>query len=409
MVQVLDPVPSFGQSLGRNLGAGLGAGLSQGMQQALQHKLAIQQIRAKEDAKLQGKRQLFEALMGGGQQQNSMASQLTPQGGEGKEDQVLQIVEELRSQGINLDDKQLHSLYQAAQQQPEMQMNQQQGMQQPSISDTEREELALTLIDPSIGRQKTEQRKLRRKEFESEREFHTKRSNKFLDTLTETANTIPEREVALDTSIQAVQSGKIKPLGGDFWAEVLNAPQLRTQEGAALLAGAKVNLMGSLGRVGARPNQFLEKQISDAYAKAGESQSAQMAKLNIAKTVLDLDKKFVEVSEEIANKYRNDLGYVPENIDSLARAQMKPYAIKRQEKLSYQLQEGTDRENMKKNPAEFNSIKKVHPGTILTQEKYDVFLKKSKGATEQETDLNAIKMAKKAGYRIPDSATLGLE
>jgi hypothetical protein len=403
MVQVLDPVPSFGQSLGRNLGAGLGAGLSQGMQQALQHKLALQQIESKERAKYAGKMDLYNAVRN---QSRSPAEQLA-RNIPSKEDQVLDIVEKLRSQGVEVDDQQINEIYKSVE--DSSQQMQQPQIAKPSIESIEDEEMALSLIDPSLGRQKTEQRKLRRKEFESEREFHTKRSNKFLDTITETANTLPEREVALDTSIAAVQSGKIKPLGGDFWADVLNAPQLRTQEGAALLAGAKVNLMGSLGRVGARPNQFLEKQISDAYARAGESQQAQMAKLNIAKTVLDLDKKFVEVSEEIANKYRQDLGYVPENIDSLARAQMKPYAIKRQELLSYQLQEGTDRENMKKNPTEFNSIKKVHPGTILTQEKYDVFLKKSKGATEQERDRNAIKMAKKAGYKIPDAATLGLE
>lgn len=49
MVQILDPVPSFAQSLGRNLGGGLGAGFSQGMAQSREfaQKMALEKQKNK--------------------------------------------------------------------------------------------------------------------------------------------------------------------------------------------------------------------------------------------------------------------------------------------------------------------------------------------------------------------------
>lgn len=58
MVQILEPVPSFGQSLARNLGAGL----SQGMGAGLQHALQLQQIRTKEAAKQQKNEALLQGF-----------------------------------------------------------------------------------------------------------------------------------------------------------------------------------------------------------------------------------------------------------------------------------------------------------------------------------------------------------
>jgi hypothetical protein len=262
---------------------------------------------------------------------------------------------------------------------------------------------AITLEDPQFGKILQDQKKAKRKTFESDRAYHSSRSNKFLDEVAKETKGIPEREVAVNSAIEAVQSGQMSPMGGDFWANVLNVPQLKSESGGTLQSAAKVNLMGSLGKIGARPNQFIEKQINDAFAQAGEKPGVQMAKLNIAKTVLDLDKKHGEIARNIANQYREDLGYVPENIDSLVEAQMKPYAKQRMEKLSYDLQEGREKSQPKER---FNSLNEVAAGTPLTEGKYKVLFNKAKGNTEEERDAAAIRMAKKAGYKIVDDNIL---
>ena len=57
-------------------------------------------------------------------------------------------------------------------------------------------------------------------------------------------------------------------------------------------------------------------------------------------------------------------------------------------------------ESMK--PDDFNKLTRVSPGTPLTLEKAAVILRKAPGKTDEEKEANAMKMAKKAGYEIPE-------
>ncbi|MBS3903747.1 MAG: hypothetical protein KGZ39_00290 [Simkania sp.] len=382
MVQIIEGTSPF-SSIAKGLGGGLASGFLQGQQK--KHELAL--IDAKEAAKQKNRIALALAT---GLISEDVAARLTgvsTQESKGKSDLSKEIPETSRQDFSN-------------------QILNPRQKEEPTTEQSEQEETALELIYPGLGKQKTEQRKLRRKEFESDRAYNSARSDKYLDELGKSTSGIREREIGIDSSIAAVNSGQLSPLGGSFWADILNIPSLRDQSGATLQAAAKVNLIGALDKVGARPNQFIEKQISSAFAQVGETKESQMAKLNIAKTVLDLDKKELEIAQILSDQYRKDLGYVPANIDSLVRTQMKPYTEKRMEKLAYDLQESRE---MSQNPEFYNTLQKVYPGTPLTEGKYKVFYHKAKGNTEEERDAKALEMAKKAGYKIVDPSILGIE
>jgi hypothetical protein len=257
---------------------------------------------------------------------------------------------------------------------------------------------------PSVMKGRQEEQKMEQKKFEADRAYHTKRSGKFLDKVTEMSEGLRERQTAINSSMAAVQSGQMSPLGGDFWAGVLHAPQLETASGAQLATGAKINLMGSLSRLsGGRPNQFIEKKIDDAFAKAGNTKEAQMAKLLMAKTVMDLDQDYVDIAEKIANEDREKYGFVREDIDSRVKKEMKPISEQRMNELSFALQSNIENDIGESNLSK-NATKNVMKGTYLTPEMANILAKKLEAAGETKEDV--IKLARKLGYEIPSAELL---
>lgn len=248
--------------------------------------------------------------------------------------------------------------------------------------------LAASVVNPQLGNTLSNLYQSQQKSFEKERAYQSERSNKYLDKASELATALPERKIALESAKSAIQSGEMTPFGGDFVADILNIPQLRTASGAQLATAAKTNLIGSLAQVtGGRPNQFIEKQINNAFAKAGQTQEANIAQLDIIKAKLDIDEKLAEATDQLADQYRQQRGYVPESIDRDVRKMVKPYADQRMKELAYDLRENLEKE------IGINVLKKVPNGTPLTLKTAKAFLDKYGDKAEE--------MAIKLGYEIP--------
>lgn len=256
---------------------------------------------------------------------------------------------------------------------------------------------------PKAMEGRREREKINRKKFEADRTYHTTRSSKFLDNIDATANGIPEREIALKAAESGVKSGQMSPLGGDFWFAVTGINALKSASGAQLEAAAKVNLIGSLERLGARPNQFIEKVSNSAFAQAGESEEAQTAKLLIARSVLDLDKEKIRLTHQISNEDREKYGFVKEDVSSRVDKALQPIAKERMNELSFSLQQNIESDigipNLSK-----NATKPVMSGTYLTPEMAHVLKDALISAGQSEKDLN--KMAVKLGYEIPSNKLL---
>jgi hypothetical protein len=343
-IQVLPANPGFGSQLGQALGGGLGQGLSQGISAGLQNMLEQKQQQQKIS-------QIFSAL---GIQ--------TPQAGTSHQGMTHQT-----SSG--------------------------QMPQRPSgLQDWTPEKVAaVSLIDPQFGNVAANLYGAQQKQYEKQRDYETARSNKYLDKVGDLASNLDERRIAIDSAKAAIESGQMKPFGGDFFADVLHLPQLRTQSGAQLATAAKINLIGSLSQItGGRPNQFIETQIDKAFAKAGQSKAANLSQISIIEAKLDLDQKMAQLADQIADQYRKELGYVPESIDRDVRKAIQPYAQQRMQKLAYNL-----RENLESDVGvnKLSKLKPVMKGTPLTVKMAKILYDKYGEKAEDE----AIKL----GFEIP--------
>lgn len=237
-------------------------------------------------------------------------------------------------------------------------------------------------------------------QHEKQRSYETGLSNKVLEQSREMAQGIPERRTALNVSRQAINSGEMKPLGGDFWADILHIPALRSVSGSALNTAAKTNLIGTLTRVSGRaPNQYLETQINNAFARAGQSKESNLAQVDIAEAILDMDEKYTQAIDRLSQEYREaGWDYIPSSIDREARESVQAYNQERQKELAYSLQENIE---AGMGPEKRSHVKHVAPGTPLTNE-MAIFLKGKVGGDEAK----AIQLAEKLGYEIPDQSLI---
>lgn len=329
---ILPPNPGFGSQLGQNLGQGLSQGIGASLNQFLEQKKTTD---------------LFKnlGLMGG----QGKSGGLEAEAGAG--------IRNLRPEQI----------------------------------------LAVSAQNPQLGNVLSNLYATEQKSFEKQRAFESGRSTKYLDKVSELATNLPERKIAIQSAKSAIQSGEMTPFGGDFAADILNLPQLRTTSGAQLATAAKTNLIGSLSQItGGRPNQFIEQQINNAFAKAGQTKEANIAQLDIIEAKLDIDEKLAEATDQLADQYRQQLGYVPESIDRDVRKAVKPYTEQRMKELAYDLRENLERE---KGASELKGLKKVPTGTPLTLRQAKLFVDKYGDRAEE--------MAIKLGYEIPGPEIYG--
>jgi hypothetical protein len=415
MVQILEDAPSFSQLLGRSLGGVAGAALAGTGASYLKKKEEEKESKAfekkygyaadkagrseyfKQLAKMKAAESLFSGNFGKTSKPD-FASEILSQ--EDKNKKFLEIVPQIEAaQNRHLDEEELEKVWESLGEPVEKKREE----IQISPEDEEHTQRLKDYLFPEIAKGERERENIARKKFEADRTYHAKRSSKFLDKVTELSEGLRERKVAIDSSIAAVQSGQMSPLGGDFWADVLHAPALKSASGAQLEAGAKINLLGSLGKAGARPNQFIEQKIDQAFAKAGNTKEAQMAKLLLAKTVMDLDQAYIDVASRIAQEDREKYGYVKEDIDSRVEKEMKSISKEKMDELSFALQENVESDIGRSGLAK-DALKPVMKGTYLTPEMANVLADKLEGAGEDKEAV--IKLARRLGYEIPSESFL---
>ena len=168
-------------------------------------------------------------------------------------------------------------------------------------------------------------------------------------------------------------------------------------------ATAKTHLVSSLGSLsGGRPNMFLEKQISNAFALPAGSKEANLAKLEILETLNDMEKIQLDNALGIAEDYESRGKPLPGKIQRMALKQSMPAIEKRQKQSAYRIQEYI--EPPEGSPA-LQELKDVPKGTPLTRKKAAAILRElnpsvdPENPTEEEVQ-NAMKIAKGLGYNI---------
>jgi hypothetical protein len=234
------------------------------------------------------------------------------------------------------------------------------------------------------------------KRFESERTYQSQRALPYMKKLDEQRSSLAEKDQALSLMRNAIESGNLEFFSKDSFANFLGkfGEGLRTAKGAQLINAQKEFLLGNIARAGARPNMYIEQQISKMLPQIGRSDEANYTVVESFQAQQDLEKKKQETSDQLINKYESELGYVPGNIASQVDEAIKPYAQEVQSRLSYRLR------NIQENEMGASKLKatlsnRVSQGTPLTLQTAQLLFEKE-GSKEA-----GMKKAKELGYYIP--------
>lgn len=237
------------------------------------------------------------------------------------------------------------------------------------------------------------------KNFEKEREYHSARSEKYLEEVDKSRGSLRQKEGALQSIEASIQNMPKSGLSKDYLAEVTGFEPLRSASGAQLKTGLKEFLLGNISRAGTRPNMWIEQQIGDMAAKIGRSKTANMTFVEMMKSEMNLEKKRLEIAGELEDKHSKNLGYVPKTISKEVDNLLRPYADQAQEELAYKLRRLYEQEEGSKS---LEKMKKVPEGTPLTLEMASILMKKYPNKTDKELE----KIAKQMGFKIPSSEFL---
>lgn len=262
--------------------------------------------------------------------------------------------------------------------------------EEPELSDQQIQ--ALEIARPGLGRTTADLQNKRYQKQLEERKFHSEKIKKYEEGIEELRERLPYKESAIRMINDAVLSGP-QGLSLDYIAQVSGYEPLMSLKGAQLQAGVKEFLLSNIGRAGTRPNQWLEQQISGMLPKIGRSKEANLAVSEALKAETEMEKRKLQIYDDLSEKYEKELGYVPKNISRSVDQVLKPMWDLANEKLSYRIKELQESED----PDSLKQFKKVAPGTPLTLQKAKAFLDKYKGDEEK-----AEKAAKALGYSIPN-------
>lgn len=147
---------------------------------------------------------------------------------------------------------------------------------------------------------------LKQKKNENWTKFGMERAKKVLDKAEDIAQTLPVKNTALKLMVDSIANKNLSFFSPDNLAEITGVEAFRSPEGALFKTAAKEYFLGNISRAGARPNQWIEQQISDMMTKIGRSTVANLSVARALQNEIALDQERVRLTEEIFNQLRSE-------------------------------------------------------------------------------------------------------
>lgn len=214
------------------------------------------------------------------------------------------------------------------------------------------------------------------------------RSDKFKQESDAIAAILPQKESALGLMEDALASKNLSYFSPDNLAEITGIEGLRSPEGALFKTAGKEYFLGSIGRAGARPNQWIEQQIQDMMTKVGRSTEANLSVARAMRNELDIEKERVRLTEEISDKMESEGDISQGKLASTVNKQLAQYAERKQIELYNDLR--AIKAIAEKSP---QKLRKVEPGTEVSLVVVQALLRQFDNDPEK-----AAEEAKKLGY-----------
>jgi hypothetical protein len=229
-----------------------------------------------------------------------------------------------------------------------------------------------------------------------DRGYQREKINKFSEQFTKNRENFVKQRQDLDSALQAVQSGEVSGFDKNFVADLLGpvGQPLKNMYGQQLESSMKDLTIESLQRVSGVKNKWLDQMVKSAQAGIGKSRESNENWILMAKARLDVEERLNDVKDDMLAFYEKNGIKPPSNFDKQARDMIKPYAQQVQDKLAFDTRRLYERE---KGQLFINNLKAVPPGTPLTPEKRDALMKKY-----GDDPKKALAKAKDLGYSIPN-------
>lgn len=250
-------------------------------------------------------------------------------------------------------------------------------------------------------KEKSAEKKFNQDKFEADRAYHTKTSGPLLDKARTIIQKSPIRKGLLAQQRLDISSGQTEGIL-PFLAEKTGLEFYRDPASARFKTASKHRFIENLNSVagGARPNMFIEQQLSGAQAQLGRDVESNQTVLDMEEFIDDLEEQRAKTEIELAKQDQKEYGYERNDIADRADEIMQKYAVQRQDEMAYDIRRRREENMNDEQLAQEIAGEKITPGTPLTLRAARILMIKN-----GDNEAKASKEAKKLGFTIPTEST----
>lgn len=216
--------------------------------------------------------------------------------------------------------------------------------------------MGLSLVDPNLGRiaqaertdilkEQRHQEDVKRKEFESNRAYHTSFSKDAEKHVEGLRNSLPKIDMALHFARDALESDEVGYFSPNKLADATGVDLFRTAKGAQLVTAGKENLLSNMSKVSARAqNVWFEQRLNSMFPKIGQSKEANLTVQEMLEGEAELDRAYMEEFDRLTAQDEEKYGYVKKDISKRASDFVKPLEKEILKKTTYRMKEIEEQE-----------------------------------------------------------------
>jgi len=168
----------------------------------------------------------------------------------------------------------------------------------------------------------------REREFLPQKEYiehAAKRNVNFLDSVDQMEKDLPTTEFSLAMMEDALHNADKWAAFKDRIADATGFPGFKSAAGTELDSAIKNYFLGDLSSIkGGRPNIFIEKQLRDAYPRAGQDPISNQKIMLGMKMKEEISRKMIEKTRELEEKYIAEKKHLPSNFEQHVKKELRP-------------------------------------------------------------------------------------
>lgn len=270
-----------------------------------------------------------------------------------------------------------------------------------------------TALDPTLGKALRDAKdaeirsfegkeKETRRKFEADREFHSKRSDPVINAAEQVIKKAPINRTLIQQQRRDISSGNTSGVI-PFLVEKLGLEAYRDPESARFKTASKQRFVESiqeLGGAGARPNQFIEQQLTSAQPALGRSEEANQGVLDLEEFIEDMKLQRAKYELELAEQDREKFGYAKNDISQRADKLMKNYTEQRQDEMAYDI-----RKRHENNLDDEKLVQEVVSGNVPYDTPLTMRVARILMIKNNDDEKKATAEAKRLGFRFPTEKT----